>query len=86
MSLAVEAGVDVHKPRVYETPTQAKLSRIFGRTLPFTASQIVTLYPTHAQFVLQWNLATLKDFLGGYLLRPDAIELDNAALASSIGG
>lgn len=58
---------------------------LFGSTVPFSASQLASLYPTHAQFVLKWDLATLKDVLGGYLLLPDAFELDNAALHSSIG-
>jgi hypothetical protein len=28
---------------------------------------------------------TFKDLLGGYLLLPDALELDNSALVSNIG-
>ena len=58
---------------------------IFGRTLPFSAAQLASLYPTHAQFVLQWDLVTLKDLLSGFLLPADALELDNAALVSNIG-
>lgn len=58
---------------------------IFGRTLPFSPTQLASLYPTHAQFVLQWDLVTFKDLLGGYLLLPDALELDNSALVSNIG-
>ena len=34
---------------------------LFGRTIPFSATQLAALYPTHAQFVLQWDLATLSD-------------------------
>jgi hypothetical protein len=58
---------------------------LFGSTLPFSASKLADLYPTHSAFVAQWDRATLRDVLGGYLLLPDAIELDNAAAASSIG-
>jgi len=58
---------------------------IFGRTLSFSPTQLANLYPTHAQFVLPWDLATLNDLLGGYLLFPDALELDNSALVSNIG-
>ncbi len=58
---------------------------LFGRTIPFTASHLTTLYPTHAAFVVQWDLATLKDVLGGYLLLPDAIELAQSASVSDIG-
>ena len=58
---------------------------LFGRTIPFSSSQLTALYPTHAQFVLKWDAATRKDLLGGYLLRPDALELDHSALVSNIG-
>ncbi|HEY6624214.1 MAG TPA: alpha/beta hydrolase domain-containing protein [Acidimicrobiales bacterium] len=59
---------------------------LFGRTIPFSSSQLASLYPTHFQFVLEWDLATLKDWVGGYLLVPDLLELDNSALVSNIGG
>jgi hypothetical protein len=58
---------------------------LFGRTIPFTASQLSALYPTHAAFVLQWDRATLKDLFGGYLLLPDAVELAHSAAVSDIG-
>jgi hypothetical protein len=58
---------------------------LFGRTLPFSPTQLASLYPTHAQFVLQWDLATLNDLLGGYLLPVDVVELDNSASVSNIG-
>ena len=59
---------------------------LFGRTIPFSAAQLASLYPTHADFVLQWDLATLHDLLDGYLLSPDAFELDNSVLfAPQIG-
>jgi hypothetical protein len=59
---------------------------LFGRTIPFSAGQLASVYPTHSQFVLQWDLATLQDLLGGYLLAPDAFELENSVLfAPQIG-
>jgi hypothetical protein len=58
---------------------------LFGSTIPFSPGKIATLYPTHAQFVADWDRAVLKDVLGGYLLPPDALELDNSALVSDIG-
>ncbi len=58
---------------------------LFGRTIPFSPSQLVARYPTHAAFVAQWDLATIKDVFGGYLLLPDAIELAHAAAISDIG-
>ena len=43
------------------------------------------LYPTHGQFVLKWDLATLRDMFHGYLLLPDALELARAAASSNVG-
>jgi hypothetical protein len=58
---------------------------LFGSTVPYTQAQLATLYPTHFQFVLKWDLATLKDVRRGFILPADAIELANAAAASDIG-
>jgi hypothetical protein len=59
---------------------------LFGRTIPFSAEELAMLYPTHAQFVADWDLVTLFDVLDGYILPLDGAELDNAALLSNIGG
>ncbi len=59
---------------------------LFGTTVPLTSNQLVALYPTHGQFVLKWDLATLRDTLHGYLLLPDALELARAAASSNVGG
>jgi hypothetical protein len=58
---------------------------LFGTTVPFTASQLKALYPSHSQFVLRYGLATLKDLLHGYLVPADAAELFHAAATSNIG-
>jgi len=63
----------------------AGFCRLFGSTIPFSQGQLASLYPTHAQFVAQWDQATLLDLLAGYLLPADAVELDNSALVSDIG-
>ncbi len=67
------------------TGTSAAFCGLFGRTLPFSASQLAGLYPTHFQFVFKSDAATLKDVLRGYILLPDAVELDHSALVSDIG-
>jgi hypothetical protein len=59
---------------------------LFGTTVPFSASQLASLYPTHYQFVSTWGLATLKDLKTGYLVPADAVELINSAAISQIGG
>ncbi len=58
---------------------------LFGSTVPYGQAQLASLYPTHLQFVLKWDAATLKDVLHGFILPADAIELANAAAASQIG-
>lgn len=62
------------------------LCAIFGTTVPFTASQLATLYPTHADFVKKWDAATAAEVREGYLLAPDATALDKVAAASKVGG
>jgi hypothetical protein len=60
--------------------------RLFGTTVPFSATQLATLYPTHGQFVEKWDRATSRDRRRGYLLGSDVRELDHSASASGIGG
>ena len=57
---------------------------LFGTTIPMTANQLNTLYPTHAEFVRQWTLANVEDVWAGYLLPQDAGELINSVLQLSI--
>lgn len=58
---------------------------LFGTTVPFSSSQLATLYPSHTAFVFRWTLATVFDAFHGYLVPQDAVELINSALASHIG-
>jgi hypothetical protein len=58
---------------------------LFGTTVPFTASQLTALYPTHSSFVFKWSAATINDVLKGYILPADAAELINSAATSQIG-
>jgi hypothetical protein len=62
------------------------LCAIFGTTVPFSASQMATLYPTHQDFVKKWDAATAAEVSEGYLLAPDARTLDKVAAASNVGG
>lgn len=62
------------------------LCAIFGTTVPFSASQLATLYPTHQDFVKKWDAATAALVREGYLLAPDARTLDKVAAASNVGG
>jgi len=51
-----------------------------------SAASLASLYPTHADFVKQWDAATTADVRKGYLLEADARTLDKVAAASTIGG
>ena len=62
------------------------LCAIFGTTVPFSASQLAALYPTHQDFVKKWDAATAAEVREGYLLAPDALSLDKVATASNVGG
>ena len=62
------------------------LCGIFGTTVPLSASQLASLYPTHTDFVKKWDAATTADVHEGYLLEPDARTLDKVAAASKVGG
>jgi hypothetical protein len=67
-------------------PTPLSVScRLFGSTVPFTATQLATTYPNHGQFVSAWAQATQNDVKSGFLLQPDAVELKGSAAASRIG-
>jgi hypothetical protein len=59
--------------------------RIFGRTIPFSSSQLAGLYKNHGQFVSKWVRGTQNDVKAGYLLPADAVELEASASTSQIG-
>ncbi len=58
--------------------------RLSGSTTPFTAEQLVGLYPTHQDFVNQWLNAVYQAVAGGFLLPADAPELASAAALSTV--
>jgi hypothetical protein len=58
---------------------------LFGTTVPFSASQIASLYKNHGQFVSAWNQATQNDVKAGYILPADATELKVSAATSQVG-
>jgi hypothetical protein len=58
---------------------------LFGTTVPFSASQLASLYKNHGQFVSAWNQATQNDVKAGYILPADARELKVSASTSQIG-
>jgi hypothetical protein len=67
-------------------PPGGTFCRIFGTTVPFSASQLRELYPTHAAFVTAWNKAVDRQVRLGFILAADATRLKDAAARSTIPG
>jgi len=65
-------------------PGESLTCGLFGTTVPFTAAMLRTLYPTHADYVAEFDADTAKAVRAGFLLRPDAAELEAAAAASNV--
>ena len=66
-------------------PEAAFICSLLGTTTSFSAAKLAALYPTHAQFVLEWASATAADALAGFIRPADAVNLVAAAQASSVG-
>lgn len=60
-------------------PPFGQFCRLFGTTVPLTAEQLSTLYPSHDAFVAKWKQSIDRAVKAGFLLAPDAKELENAA-------
>jgi hypothetical protein len=74
------------QPSNASTISGATLCSILGTTVPFSAAQLASLYPTHASFVTKWDAATAAEVKQGYLLPADARTLDQVAAHSTVGG
>jgi hypothetical protein len=57
---------------------------LFGKTVPFSAATLMSLYPNHADYVMKFDRATSQALRSGFLLPLDAKNLDAAAAQSSI--
>jgi hypothetical protein len=80
------ASSPVTQPGTAAAPPPSNLCGIFGTTVPFNASKLSALYPSHAAFVNDWNAATSSTVKAGHLLPADAQTLDTVAAQSSAGG
>jgi hypothetical protein len=58
---------------------------LFGTTVPLTSPQLAALYKSHDDFVAQWKELVDRTLEAGFILKPDAKELENAARSSDIG-
>jgi hypothetical protein len=59
---------------------------LFGTTVPFSATKLAELYPTHARFVARWAASTGRAAVAGYIRPADAAALLKAAADSTVGG
>jgi hypothetical protein len=50
---------------------------LFGQTTPFSAQKLEALYPTHLDFVRDWDRSVGRDLRAGYLLPQDAAVLED---------
>jgi hypothetical protein len=57
---------------------------LFGRTTPFSAATLASLYPTHAVYVAKFDHAAHEAVERGFLLRVDAKEMEATAAAAPI--
>ena len=58
---------------------------LFGTTVPFDASTLRGLYPTHRAYVSAFNHATLLAVRAGFVTKPDAKLMRAAAARSDVG-
>jgi hypothetical protein len=76
--------VDVPVATLNSNNSGPTFCRLFGRTIPFTSTQLAALYSSHADFVSKWQTSLNVNLFSGFLLPEDATELSNAAAASTI--
>ena len=65
-------------------PPLGTFCRLFGTTVPFTPEQLSALYPSHDTFVAKWKQSIDRAVSAGFMLKPDAKELENAAKNTKI--
>jgi hypothetical protein len=76
--------VDAPIATLLGTNTGAGFCLLFGTTTPFTPARLLSLYPTHADFVNQWVGAVYQDVAAGFILPADASELAAAGVSSTV--
>jgi hypothetical protein len=59
--------------------------RLFGTTVPMSATDLAARYPNRRAFVTRWNKAVDRALKAGYLVPEDAKQLRDAAAQSQIG-
>jgi Alpha/beta hydrolase domain len=93
-ALAVDANGNAYGG-VPEPDMQVPTARLYGAgsgdcffwggTVPFSPATLASLYPTHLDYVTAVVNACEKDVAGGFLLPADATQIEDTAMASTIG-
>ena len=65
-------------------PGESITCALFGTTVPFSTAELRRLYPTHGDYVARFDADAARAVRAGFLLRPDADELEAAAAASAV--
>ena len=58
---------------------------LFGSTVPYTPAHLAALYKNHGQIVSAWSQDTQNLVKEGFLLKADAMELNQSVVHSQIG-
>jgi hypothetical protein len=81
-------AVDVPIAAYSGQPSSASAGNIlcsfFGQTTPFTTAQLMTLYPTHNDYVSKVTAAATMDQQAGFLLTADVPLIEQEAQAAPV--
>jgi len=66
------------------TPGTSVICSLFGSRAPFSTETLITLYPTHADYVANVKTAAAAAVRAGFLLAPDAQTIDQQAQTAPI--
>lgn len=67
-----------------ESPTPSLICGIFGETTPFSAAQLLSLYPTHDDYVTKVTMATTSAQQKGFVVAGDVPLIEQEAQAADI--
>jgi hypothetical protein len=57
---------------------------LFGQTMPFSAARLMTLYPTHADYVSKVSQAAMQDQQAGFLVSDDVPLVEQEAMSAPV--
>jgi hypothetical protein len=63
---------------------QPETCELFGSTVAFPPATLLSLYPTHADYVTRFDAATRTAVKAGHILPADAVQIEAAAASSDV--